>query len=46
LWKNYGQVENINLICLLENLDKRDAFVIVDDIGWSDIGAWEALKNL
>jgi mannose-1-phosphate guanylyltransferase len=46
LRKNYGQVENINFDnAILENLDKRDAFVIVEDIGWSDIGAWEALKE-
>ena len=42
----YGQVEEINFDnAVLENLDKNDALVIVEDIGWSDIGAWEALKE-
>lgn len=46
LKKNYGSVESINFDnAILENLDKKDAQVIVDDIGWSDIGAWEALKE-
>lgn len=44
--KHYGQVEEINFDnAILENLDKNDALVIVEDIGWSDIGAWEALKE-
>lgn len=30
---------------VLEQLDPKQAFVIVDDIGWSDVGAWEALKE-
>lgn len=30
---------------LLEQLDKENAYVICEDIGWSDIGAWEALKE-
>ena len=43
---NYGQVEKINFDnAILENLDKKDALVIMTDIGWSDIGAWEALKE-
>jgi mannose-1-phosphate guanylyltransferase len=29
----------------LENLDKKNASVIVEDIGWSDVGSWEALKE-
>ncbi len=46
LKKNYGQVENINFDnAILENLDKKDALVIVEDVGWSDIGAWESLKE-
>lgn len=46
LKKQYGQVENINFDnAILENLDKKNALVIVEDIGWSDIGAWEALKE-
>ncbi|MBI2051862.1 hypothetical protein HYT33_03825, partial [Candidatus Roizmanbacteria bacterium] len=30
---------------ILEKLDKKHAYVIVEDIGWSDVGAWEALKE-
>lgn len=30
---------------LLEQLNKESAYVICEDIGWSDIGAWEALKE-
>lgn len=46
LRKNYGRVESINFDnAILENLDKKDALVIVEDIGWTDIGAWEALKE-
>jgi len=43
---NYGKVESINFDnAILENLDKKDAMVIVDDVEWSDIGAWESLKE-
>lgn len=46
LKKQYGKVESINFDnAILENLDKKSAAVIVEDIGWSDIGAWEALKE-
>lgn len=46
LEKNYGKVESINFDnAILENLDKKDACVIVEDIGWSDVGSWEALKE-
>jgi mannose-1-phosphate guanylyltransferase len=46
LKKAYGQVESINFDnAILENLDKKDACVIVEDIGWSDVGSWEALKE-
>ncbi len=46
LKKQYGKVKNINFDnAILENLDKKDALVIVEDIGWSDIGAWESLKE-
>lgn len=46
LKKLYGKVENINFDnAILENLDRKEALVIVEDIGWSDIGAWEALKE-
>lgn len=30
---------------LLEKLTADRAYVVVEDIGWSDIGAWEALKE-
>jgi len=30
---------------ILEKLGDGDGFVIGDDLGWSDIGAWEALKE-
>lgn len=46
LRSRYGMVENINFDnAILENLDKKNAFVIIEDIGWSDIGAWESLKE-
>lgn len=46
LKKEYAKVESINFDnAILENLDKRNAQVMVEDIGWSDIGAWEALKE-
>lgn len=46
LAKNYRKVESINFDnAILENLPKEDALVVVEDIGWSDIGAWEALKE-
>ena len=30
---------------ILEHINKEDAYVISEDLGWSDIGAWEALKE-
>ena len=46
LKQTYGLVENINFDnAILENLDKKDAYVIFEDIGWSDVGSWEALKE-
>jgi mannose-1-phosphate guanylyltransferase len=30
---------------VLEQLDTSSAYVVIDDIGWSDVGAWEALKE-
>lgn len=46
LKKHYGEVESINFDnAILENLDKKDALVVVEDVGWSDVGAWEALKE-
>lgn len=46
LKKQYGKVESISFDnAILENLDKSSAFVVVEDIGWSDVGSWEALKE-
>ena len=46
LKNRYGKIESINFDnAILENLEKEDALVIVEDIGWSDVGAWEALKE-
>ncbi len=42
----FPQLEKVsfdNLI--LEKIDENDGFVIGADLGWSDIGAWEALKE-
>ncbi len=45
LQKQYNLMENISFDnAILENLEKTDAEVIVEDIGWSDVGRWEALK--
>ena len=44
--KEYATVDKINFDnAILEKLDKETASVIVEDIGWSDIGAWEAVKE-
>jgi len=46
LIKYYKRSNIINFDnAILENLAKDSAVVIVEDIGWSDIGAWEALKE-
>ncbi|MDH7476426.1 MAG: sugar phosphate nucleotidyltransferase [Microgenomates group bacterium] len=46
LTKTYPQMKSINFDnAILEKLDKKDALVIVEDLGWSDIGAWDALKE-
>jgi mannose-1-phosphate guanylyltransferase len=42
----YPTLEKIHFDnAILEKLRPTDAFVISEDIGWSDIGAWEALKE-
>lgn len=42
----YPNIEKISFDnAVLEKLNKKDARVISVDIGWSDIGAWEALKE-
>jgi mannose-1-phosphate guanylyltransferase len=46
LEKYYRQMPEINFDnAVLEQLDNSFAYVIVDDIGWSDVGSWEALKE-
>lgn len=42
----YPHLEKINFDnAVLEKLDPKDAYVISENIEWSDIGAWEALKE-
>ena len=42
----YPTLEKINFDnAILEKLDPKDGFVISENIEWSDIGAWEALKE-
>jgi mannose-1-phosphate guanylyltransferase len=44
--KQYHQMPEINFDnAVLEQLDKEFAYVVIEDIGWSDVGAWEALKE-
>lgn len=44
--KYYREMPEISFDnAILEQLDKDFAYVVVDDIGWSDVGAWEALKE-
>lgn len=46
LAKYYPRMPEINFDnAILERLEERFAYVIAEDIGWSDIGAWEALKE-
>lgn len=46
LERHYPGIDSISFDnAVLEKIDKSDASVIVSDIGWSDIGAWEALKE-
>ncbi len=46
LQKVYPEVETISFDnAILEKIDHKDALVISENIGWSDIGAWEALKE-
>ena len=42
----YPSLEKISFDnAILEKLNPRDALVVSENIGWSDIGAWEALKE-
>jgi len=44
--KFYQQMPEISFDnAVLEQLDHKLAYVVIDDIGWSDVGAWEALKE-
>jgi mannose-1-phosphate guanylyltransferase len=46
LEKIYPTIEKISFDnAILEKLDPKNASVLSVDIGWSDIGAWEALKE-
>lgn len=46
LHKVYPEIEKISFDnAILERIDKSSGSVISVDIGWSDIGAWEALKE-
>lgn len=46
LAKEYSEIENVSFDnAILEKLEKKVAEVIVEDIGWSDVGSWEALKE-
>lgn len=42
----YSEMPSINFDnAILEKLNREDAYVIHHDIGWSDIGAWDAFKE-
>lgn len=42
----YPQLEKISFDdAVLEKLDPQNVLVIAADLGWSDVGAWEALKE-
>lgn len=44
--KIYPTLEKIHFDnAILEKLNPKDAYVVSENIGWSDIGAWEALKE-
>lgn len=46
LKKRYGKAPSISFDnAILESLNKDQAMVVVEDIGWSDVGSWEALKE-
>jgi len=46
LEETYPQIEKINFDnAILEKIDPESGLVISEDLGWSDIGAWEALKE-
>ncbi len=42
----YPSVEKISFDnAILEKMDPNSGFVLSEDLGWSDVGAWEALKE-
>ena len=42
----YKTLEKISFDnAILEKIDPKHVFVIASDLGWSDVGAWEALKE-
>jgi len=42
----YPTLEKISFDnAILEKINPKDVFVIAADLGWSDVGAWEALKE-
>lgn len=46
LLTEYEKMPEVNFDnTIIEHLDPKCAFVINEDIGWSDVGAWEALKD-
>lgn len=46
LEKNYKKLPKISFDnAILEKIGSRDAYVISENLGWSDVGAWEALKE-
>ncbi len=46
LQKIYPTFEKISFDnAILEKIDPKQVFVIAADLGWSDVGAWEALKE-
>lgn len=46
LQEYYPQMPEINFDkAILEKIEANCAYVVIEDIGWSDIGAWEALKE-
>ena len=46
LEKIYPKLEKISFDnAILERVDPKHIYVIAADLGWSDIGAWEALKE-
>jgi len=46
LKKHYKEMPEVSFDnAVLEKIDTKSAFVVDEDIGWSDVGAWEALKE-